>query len=178
MRFAETVDVSRLIDERPIDGFNYRLLALSLLIFLFDGYDITVLFVAMPQIKSAWQVTNPVEIGTVLSANLLGIFLGSPLFGYIGDHFGRKKAMILSCLTFGVFTLMAVGAQSMTQMGILRLLAGTGIGGLLPTVAFSLVVYTGDILYGLWYPVLVCVMSLVVSLLFLKETYKVDIHQH
>jgi len=134
MAAAPTIDVSRLIDERPIDRFSYGLIVASLVVFLFDGYDITVLFVAMPQLKAAWQVTNPLEIGTVLSANLLGIFLGSPLFGYAGDHFGRKKAMVASCLTFGVFTLAAVWATSMPQMGILRLLAGTGIGGLMPNV--------------------------------------------
>lgn len=49
-------------------------------------------------------------------------------------------------------------------------------GGLLPTVSFALVVYTGDIFYGLWYPVLITGGSLVVGLLFLRETRHVDIH--
>ncbi|QRY81950.1 MHS family MFS transporter [Pseudomonas sp. PDNC002] len=49
-------------------------------------------------------------------------------------------------------------------------------GGLLPTISFALVVYTGNIFYGLWYPVLITAMSLVCSLLFLKETRHNDIH--
>lgn len=49
-------------------------------------------------------------------------------------------------------------------------------GGLLPTVSFALVVYTGDIFYGLWYPVFITGGSLVVGLLFLRETRHVDIH--
>ena len=44
-------------------------------------------------------------------------------------------------------------------------------------MAFSLVVYTGDILYGLWYPVIVYSVSFVVCLLGLKETHRADIHQ-
>ena len=48
-------------------------------------------------------------------------------------------------------------------------------GGLLPTISFGLVVYTGDIFYGLWYPVLITGVSVVCSLLFLKETKDVDI---
>ncbi|MFZ5957371.1 MFS transporter [Pseudomonas knackmussii] len=49
-------------------------------------------------------------------------------------------------------------------------------GGLLPTLSFALVVYTGDIFYGLWYPVLVTAFSLVCALLFLRETRHNDIH--
>ena len=43
-------------------------------------------------------------------------------------------------------------------------------GGFLPTVAFALVAYTGNIYQGLWYPVAVAAFSLVVGSLWLKET--------
>jgi MFS family permease len=43
-------------------------------------------------------------------------------------------------------------------------------GGFLPTVSFALVAMTGDIYYGLWYPVLVAAMTLVVGTFFLRET--------
>ena len=43
-------------------------------------------------------------------------------------------------------------------------------GGFLPTVAFGLVALTGDIYYGLWYPIVVCVITFVVGGLFLPET--------
>lgn len=43
-------------------------------------------------------------------------------------------------------------------------------GGLLPLIAASLVVKTGNIYAGLYYPIAVCVMSMVVSLLFLRRT--------
>ena len=48
-------------------------------------------------------------------------------------------------------------------------------GGFLPTVSFALVVYTGDIFYGLWYPVLVTGISFVVGMFCLKETRHVDL---
>jgi hypothetical protein len=37
---------------------------------------------------------------------------------------------------------------------------------------------TGDIYYGLWYPIVVAGVTLVVGLLFLPETYKRTIHHH
>jgi MFS family permease len=43
-------------------------------------------------------------------------------------------------------------------------------GGFLPTVSFALVAMTGDIYYGLWYPVLIAAMTFVIGTLFLRET--------
>mgnify|MGYP001799015980 CR=1 FL=1 len=48
-------------------------------------------------------------------------------------------------------------------------------GGFLPTTAFAIVAATGDIYSGLWYPVVISLATLVVGLLFVKETKDVDI---
>ena len=45
-------------------------------------------------------------------------------------------------------------------------------GGFLPTIAFAMVAATGNIYAGLWYPISVAVLTLVVGLLFLPETFK------
>jgi MFS family permease len=45
-------------------------------------------------------------------------------------------------------------------------------GGFLPTTAFAMVAATGDIYYGLWYPITVAGITLVLGLLFLPETFK------
>lgn len=50
-------------------------------------------------------------------------------------------------------------------------------GGFLPTTAFAMVAATGNIYYGLWYPVIVAVLTLIVGLLFLPETFRRSIHQ-
>ena len=53
---------------------------------------------------------------------------------------------------------------------------GTGwVGGLMPTVAFAMVAYQGDIYYGLWFPVVIALVTVVIGLLFVKETKDVDI---
>ncbi|MET3659814.1 MFS transporter [Aquamicrobium ahrensii] len=43
-------------------------------------------------------------------------------------------------------------------------------GGLLPATVFALSAYKGDIYFGLWYPVAIAAMSLIVGLLFVKDT--------
>ncbi len=45
-------------------------------------------------------------------------------------------------------------------------------GGFLPTIAFAMVAATGDIYYGLWYPIVVAGITVVLGLLFLPETFK------
>jgi len=45
-------------------------------------------------------------------------------------------------------------------------------GGFLPTTAFAMVAATGNIYYGLWYPILVAALTVVVGLLFLPETFR------
>ena len=44
--------------------------------------------------------------------------------------------------------------------------------GFLPTTAFAMVAATGDIYYGLWYPIVVAAITLILGLLFLPETFK------
>jgi len=49
-------------------------------------------------------------------------------------------------------------------------------GGFLPATVFAIVASKGDIYSGLWYPIIVCGMTLVIGILFLKERKNVDIH--
>jgi MFS family permease len=50
-------------------------------------------------------------------------------------------------------------------------------GGFLPTVAFAMVAATGDIYYGLWYPIVVAALTVVVGLFLLPETFKRSINE-
>ncbi|KRA79409.1 MFS transporter [Altererythrobacter sp. Root672] len=50
-------------------------------------------------------------------------------------------------------------------------------GGFLPTIAFAMVASSGDIYAGLWYPIIVAVLTVIVGLLFLPETFKRSIDQ-
>ncbi|WP_421693243.1 MFS transporter [Aestuariivirga sp.] len=50
-------------------------------------------------------------------------------------------------------------------------------GGLLPTFAFAIVAATGNIYSGLWYPIIIAGMTLIIGLLFVKDTRNVDIHR-
>jgi len=62
-----------------------------------------------------------------------------------------------------------------TSMSLPYHIGNGWFGGFLPTISFALVAWKGDIYYGLWYTVIVSVMTLVIGTLFLRETKDVDI---
>jgi MFS family permease len=57
-----------------------------------------------------------------------------------------------------------------TSMSLPYHIGNGWFGGFLPTVSFALVAYTGDIYYGLWYPIIVALMTVVIGTFFLRET--------
>src|SRR5436190_15575548 len=48
-------------------------------------------------------------------------------------------------------------------------------GGMLPLLATAMVAANGDIYYGLWYPIIVALITLVIGAIFLRDTKEVDI---
>ncbi len=129
----QVVPVSRLLDERGLSSFQIKLIAWSFFIVLIDGYDIAAIAFAAPSLAREWAL-KPGSLGPVFSASLIGILFGSGIFGWVGDRYGRKAALVWSNLLFGVFTLAAAYSSNLDQMFWLRLLAGLGIGGVIPNV--------------------------------------------
>jgi len=103
------------------------------------------------------------------------------------EHFQQGKVLVLLiALVFcGVLTLTPVAPMLVemfptkiryTSMSFPYHFASGWIGGLLPTVAFAMSAQAGNIYQGLWYPLAWICISLIIGLLFLKETKDVDIN--
>jgi MFS transporter, AAHS family, 4-hydroxybenzoate transporter len=133
MTEQSVVQVSRLLDERGLSAFQIKLIIWSLFIVLIDGYDIAAIAFAAPELVKSWGIERN-ALGPVFSASLVGILFGSAFFGWVGDRFGRKAALVGSNLLFGVLTLAAAFSTNLDQLFWLRLLAGLGIGGVIPNV--------------------------------------------
>jgi MFS family permease len=61
-----------------------------------------------------------------------------------------------------------------TSMSLPYHLGNGWFGGFLPSIAFALIAYTGNIYSGLWYPVVVCLMTTVVGTFLLRETNGIE----
>ena len=62
-----------------------------------------------------------------------------------------------------------------TSMSLPYHIGNGWFGGLLPATAFAMIAATGDIYYGLWYPITIAAATVVIGLIFVPETYKRDI---
>ena len=63
-----------------------------------------------------------------------------------------------------------------TSMSLPYHIGNGWFGGLLPTTAFALVAFKGDIYYGLWYPIVIALVTFVIGALFIRETKDNDIY--
>lgn len=63
-----------------------------------------------------------------------------------------------------------------TSMSLPYHIGNGWFGGFLPSVSFSIVAATGDFYAGLWYPIVIAAMTVVIGALFVRETKDVDIH--
>jgi len=127
------IDVSRLIDEQKIGPFTIKLVVLSFVIMLADGYDLLAASYGAPALIASWHI-KPAELGPVFSASPLGMVVGSPLLGWLGDRHGRRMTVILGTLIFGVFSIFCAMATNVHELMVLRFLTGIGLGGMLPNI--------------------------------------------
>lgn len=96
--------------------------------YLFDGYDLQILTYVLPAM-SADLGTSYATSAVAISYALIGSVIGGFIFGWLADIFGRKRMLLLTILTFGVFTFLTGFATNIQQVYVLRFLAGLGIGG-------------------------------------------------
>ncbi|MCR6486990.1 aromatic acid/H+ symport family MFS transporter [Amycolatopsis sp. OK19-0408] len=101
---------------------------------LLDGFDLVVLGSVLPVLlrDHVWGLT-PASASVVSTVGLAGMTLGAVAIGTVTDLLGRRKSLILSVALFSVCTLLCAFAPSTFLFGLLRFVAGLGLGGCLPT---------------------------------------------
>jgi AAHS family benzoate transporter-like MFS transporter len=89
--------------------------------------------VVLPILMDQWDL-NPYVAGLLGSSALFGMMFGAMGFGMLSDRLGRKKVIITCVVLFSVTTVINGFATTPWQFGILRFIAGLGIGGVMPNV--------------------------------------------
>jgi AAHS family 4-hydroxybenzoate transporter-like MFS transporter len=133
MSAAQTIYVDDLIDRQRLTTRSYFILGLLLLALLCDGFDLQLLAFAAPRLAREWNIDTK-ELGLVSSANLLGMMFGAMFLGRLGDHFGRKRVIVVGTVLYACMSLACLLAHTPLQLGVLRFITGLGLGGVLPNV--------------------------------------------
>ena len=128
-----------------------------------DGFDESALRGAItlagyPQQADMQQINKPMIVALIVALIIISAMCYGPLAALMVELFPTRIRYTSMSLPYHI---------------------GNGwFGGFLPTVSFALVVYTGDIFYGLWYPVLITGVSLVVGMICLRETKNIDLDKN
>ena len=126
---AEATKLSELSEQQRKSGFA------AWLGWFFDGLDlhlytlVATVFVAQLIGKDTTDPDVRKYGAFIMGAFLLGWAMGGAVFGYIGDRLGRSRTLVLTVLTYALFTGLAFFAQNWWQLMIFRFLAALGIGG-------------------------------------------------
>jgi MFS family permease len=103
------------------------------------------------------QINLPLVITLMLIAVLLSTAVFGPIGAAIVEIFPTRIRYTASSLPYNI---------------------GAGwFGGFLPAIAFAMVAANGNIYFGLWFPISVAVVGIVISLFFLPETRDIDLHK-
>lgn len=135
---SQEINVNQMIDESKLTPFHWRVIILSTLIIIFDGYDLVIYGVALPLLMKEWAI-DPVTAGFIGSVALFGMMFGALIFGTMADklehlNISRKKVIAVCIILFSLCTVLCGLSKTTTQFAIFRFLAGVGIGGVMPNV--------------------------------------------
>ena len=104
------------------------------LLVVFDGYDLIVYGTVQSSLinDTGWGLTKATA-GTLGSLAFVGMMIGAIFAGRLADKLGRRKTILACAIAFSVFSVACVFAPNAAVFGLLRLLAGIGLGGMVPS---------------------------------------------
>lgn len=104
------------------------------LLVVFDGYDLIVYGTVQSSLisETGWGLTKATA-GTIGSMAFVGMMIGAIFAGRMADSWGRRRTILGCAIVFSIFTILCAFAPNAAAFGGLRLLAGIGLGGLVPS---------------------------------------------
>ena len=124
-------DVEAFIDNRGIGWREVLMLVVCSLVLFIDGFDMYFFGKILPAI-AAGLGAKPADMDVVIFWTYVGMAVGAFLMPPLADRIGRRPVLGLCALCFGVLSIVAVWAQNVTHMAILRGLSGIFFSAMLP----------------------------------------------
>jgi len=144
-----TFNPKTLIDKNPMTGLQYSTILICFLMNMLDGMDVLVISYTAPAITKAWDI-SPQALGTVFSAGLFGMTIGTLFLAPFADKIGRKSIILISGIIMGVCIYLTSYAASITELLIYRFVSGLGIGSMLASTASLASEYTPNKTRDFW----------------------------
>ena len=123
-------EIRQRIDKGPFVSGQIIIIAVCMLLNMSDGFDVVAMSIAITPLSEAWGIPRP-ELGIILSAALLGMCFGAMFLAPLSDVIGRRKIVIISMCLITAAMFATAYSTSVTQLVIIRTIAGLGIGAIL-----------------------------------------------
>jgi MFS transporter, AAHS family, 4-hydroxybenzoate transporter len=123
-----------ILDNKRITTLQFTTIFICFLMNMLDGMDVMVVSYASPAIAKLWTI-SPQAMGSVFSAGLLGMTLGTLFIAPRADIVGRRTIILFSALIMGTTVFATCWAQSVEQLLFFRFISGLGIGSMLASTA-------------------------------------------
>ncbi len=119
------------LDRLPVSRWLVRLILILFLGWLVESYDIGLIGNVLPSLSHIYHLSTG-EKSFIATASTIGIVIGILPAGYLADRFGRKWVFIGGIVTYSVLPFVTGLMSSPTEIAVLRLLAGLGMGAVFP----------------------------------------------
>ena len=126
--------LSKDVGQIKMTQVQYFSIAICFLMSVLDGMDVLVISYCAPAIAEDLNL-GPKTLGFVFSAGLIGMAIGAIFLAPFADKFGRKKLILASAFIMGFSVLLTAYSGNISQLILMRLVSGLGIGCMLATTA-------------------------------------------
>jgi benzoate transport len=129
------------IENRPMQPWQWLVVALGVLINLLDGFDLLAASLVAPIVSREWGL-SPETVGAFLSSSAAGAAAGAFLLSSTADLLGRRAAILINLLLMTVGMLVSAGAESVELLIAMRFLTGMGVGAMASCVGTLIFEYS------------------------------------
>lgn len=116
------------LDDVPLNRFHIKIAGLTFGAHFTEGYALGTIGYALASLNRQMPL-DAFWMGMIGSSALMGIFLGSLVFGWLSDKMGRQKIFLLSFLIITAAAFAQFHVNSPLELCVLRVLIGFGMGG-------------------------------------------------
>lgn len=122
------------LERLPYCSWHLHMRLIICTAWFFDAFDSIAIAYVLPPLIGLWHLT-PRDIGSLISIGFAGQLVGAIAFGWIAEHWGRRRSMLATLMIFSLGALACAAAPSYRALWWLRFVQGVGLGGEIPLMA-------------------------------------------
>jgi len=127
---ALRTDIPQRLDRLPWTAWHWTVVSALGVTWILDGLEVTIVGSIGARLQDPVALgLSAYQVGLTATAYLVGAVVGSLVFGYLTDRYGRKKLFLVTLAVYVAATLLTAASWSFESFVVFRFLTGLGIGG-------------------------------------------------